>query len=348
MREWPILILFLLTLVVIGGLYVANVHFTISTKEAIRRELRQDASSRMLDTRIRNALAKDDVETADMYADIAHYMHRPLAPDVTKKLAEAHSTVATVTRNTKDFATGFVTGKGESTAGLAGAVTSDFTVVGDVRDIGIEGKKMVTGQSYSKLVLGLSLVGLAATVATVATGGGGAVAKAGVSVLKAAKRTGTLTADFTRTLIRMVDDAIDFREVGRIAKTTDLTDLRATEHAFSDYARAVKTSELVPVFRRVGELGENAGPAETVRLMRYVHSERDLDDIAEMSGKLGKKTRGVIALTGKTALRAFKTSLNIFEFLIENILAFGAWIAGLLGLGALRKIFHAMRRHALA
>ena len=253
-----------------------------------------------------------------------------------------------MTRNTKDFAGGFVTGAGTSTAGLAGAVTSDFTVVGDVRDIGIEGSKMVAGEDYSKLVLGLSVVGLAATVATVATGGGGIVAKTGVSVLKAAKRAGTLTADFARRLTRLVEDAVNFRELGRIAKATDLTDLRATEKAFAGYARGVKTAEIFPVFRRIATIGENAGPAETVRLMRFVHSERDLEDVAKMSGKLGTKTRGVIALTGKTALRAFKTSLNIFAFLIENIIAFGAWLLGLLGLGAGRRILRASWRRAAA
>jgi hypothetical protein len=347
-RERPILVLFALTLIVIGGLYAANIRIPISIDQAIQRELHRDASTEQLNTRIRKALAKDDIETADMYADIAKYMARPLAPDVTTKLAEAHSTLATVTRDSKDFATGFVTGQGESTAGIAGAVTSDFTVVGDVRDISAQGKKMVAGQSYSKLVLGLSLVGLAATVATVATGGGGAVAKVGVSVLKAAKRAGTLTADFARTLRRMVEDAVDFREVGRITKTTDLADMRASEHAFSEYARGIKTGKLMPVVKDVAELGENAGPAETVRLMRFVHSERDLDDITRMSKKLGGKTRGVVALTGKTALRAFRTTLNIFEYLAMNILAFAGWIGGLLGLGLVRRAAQIIRRPAVS
>jgi hypothetical protein len=347
-RERPILVLFVLTFVVIGVLYLANVQFPISTDAAIQRELRHDASTADLDKRIADALAKGDVETADMYAEVAAYMHRPLSPAVEKRLADAHSTAATVTRNTKEFAEGFVTGSGTSTAGLAGAVTSDVTVVGDVRDIAIEGKKMAAGEDYSKLVLGLSIVGLAATIATVATGGGGIVAKTGVSVLKAAKRAGTLTADFARRLTRIVERTVDFGEIRRIAKTTDLTDLRATEKAFGGMARTVKTSELLPVFRRIGTIGENAGPAETVRLMRYVHSERDLDDVAKMSTKLGRKTRGVIAITGRTALRAFKTTLNVVEFLIENIIAFGAWLLGLLGLGAGRRIVRAGWRRVSA
>lgn len=66
-------------------------------------------------------------------------------------------------------------------------------------------------------------------------------------------------------------------------------------------------------------------------------------DIATMSGKLGMKNRCVLSLSGKMALRAFKTSLNIFEFLFENIIAFGAWLQGLFGLGAGRRILRAVR-----
>ena len=186
-------------------LYVANVQFPISTDAAIQRELRHDASTADLDTRITDALAKDDVETADMYAEIAAYMHRPLSPAVEKKLADAHSTMATITRNTKDFATGFVTGSGTSTAGLAGAVTSDSQSSAMCATSASRARRWSAGEDYSKLVLGLSIVGLAATVATVATGGGGIVAKTGVSILKAAKRAGTLTADFARRLTRIVE-----------------------------------------------------------------------------------------------------------------------------------------------
>lgn len=71
-------------------------------------------------------------------------------------------------------------------------------------------------------------------------------------------------------------------------------------------------------------------------------------DIATMSGKLGMKTRCVISLSGKVAPRPFKTSLIIFEFLFENINAFGAWLQGLFGLGAGRRILRAVRQRPYA
>lgn len=331
-------ILFLLTAAIIAGLFVFDVRFPISEDEAIHRELRQSATSEELDARVNAALDKGDVDDASMYAEVTQYMDRQLSPATQARLDAALSTAATIARNTGQFATGFVTGQGTSVAGLAGAVTSDLTVVGDVRDIGTEGTKLVSGQDYSELILGLSVIGVAATAATVATGGGGIVAKAGISLLKVAKRAGTLTVEFTRELTRLVGRAVNTPELTRVLRTTDLRNLKATEEAITSYARGVRQAEIFPVLARLGDVSKNAGPAETVRLMRYVHSTKELEDVAAMSGRLGKKTRGVIELTGKTALRAFKTSLNILEFLIERILAFGAWLLGLLGMSATRRM----------
>ena len=333
------LILFGLTVAVIGGLYLFDMRFPIGEDEAIHRELRRSATAEDLDHRVGTALDRNDVDDATMYAEVAQYMGKPLTPATQKRLDDALTATATIARNAGQFATGFVTGEGTSTAGLAGAVTSDVTVVGDLRDIAGEGGKMLAGQDYSELILGLSVIGVAATAATVATGGGGVVAKAGVSLLKVATRAGTLTAEFARELTRLVGRAVDTPELARVLRATNLRDLRATEEAITSYARGVKKAEIFPVLGRLGTMSSNAGPAETVRLMRYVRSTGELEDVAAMTGKFGKKTRGIIELTGKASLRAFKTSLNVLEFLIEQILAFGAWLLGLLGLSATRRVF---------
>jgi len=331
-------ILFVLTIAVIAVLYFAGIEFPISQDEAIQRELRLHTTTEQLDAHVSQALDTGDVDDASVYADVATYMSRKLSPATQAKLDAALTTSATVMRNAGQFASGFVTGAGTSTAGLAGALASDVTVVGDIRDIASEGGNMIQGKPYSELVLGLSVLGVAATVATVATGGGGVVAKAGVSLLKVAKRAGTLTLDFTRELERLVTRAVDTQELTRVLKGTNLNDLRATEDAVTTYARGIKDAEIFPVLGRLGRMSEKAGPGETVRLLRYVHSTRDLEDVGDMTERLGKKTRGIIEITGKTSLRAFRTSLNIIQFLVERVMAFGAWLLGLLGLSAVRGL----------
>jgi len=337
-------ILLVLTVVGIGALYFMDTHFVISEDEAIQRDLRAHATSQDLDKHVSDAITRDDIDDANVYAEIASWMGRSLSAETQKRLDAANSPAATAVRNAGQFATGFVTGEGGlSMAGLAGAVASDVTVVGDVRDIAGEGSKMVQGKDYSELVLGLSVVGVAATVATVATGGGGVVAKLGVSILKVAKRAGTLTLDFARTLTRLTRTAVNGPELARVLKGVDLTDLRATERAVSEYARTVRGAEIFPVLGKLADISRAAGPAEAVRLLKYVRSTKDLDDIAAMSARLGKKTRGVVELTGKTALRFFKTSLNIFEFIVEKIVWFIGWLAGLLGMSATKRVFRGAR-----
>jgi hypothetical protein len=266
-----------------------------------------------------------------------------LPPETRTRLERATSTVANVVRDTGQFATGFVTGEGISMAGIAGAIAADLTVVGDVRDIAGEGTKLIRGEEYSELILGLSVVGVAATAATVATGGGGVIAKTGVSILKVAKRTGHLTVEFAQTLTRMTRDAVNMPELTRVLRNTNLGDLRATEGAITSYARTVRGAEIFPVLGKLGDVSRATSPAETVRLMKYVRSTENLDDIAAMSAKYRKKTRGIIELTGKASLRAFKTALNIIELIIEYILWFLGWLATLFGMGATKRVFRGAR-----
>lgn len=337
-------VLFLLTIGGIAYLYYTDYGFPISQDEAVQREVRNATTAASLDKRVTDALGRDDIDDATMYADITTWTGRELTPETKSRLTKANSALSTVVRDTGQFATGFVTGEGLSMAGIAGAVASDLTVVGDVRDIASEGSNMVQGKPYSELMLGLSVIGVAATAATVATGGGGVVGKVGVSILKVAKRTGHLTADFARTLTRMTRDAVNLPELGRVLRNTNLADLRATENAVTSYARTVRGAEIFPVIGKLGDISRATSPAETVRLMKYVRTTENLDDIARMSARYGKKTRGIVELTGKAALRAFKTTLNIIEFIIEKIIWFIGWLGTLLGMSATKRIFRGGRR----
>ncbi|MFZ2467372.1 MAG: hypothetical protein WAW54_03175 [Parvibaculum sedimenti] len=277
----------------------------------IRAELTQATSGSDLSRRIDKALDAGNFDDATMYADIADYMGATIEPGTAARLAREKTLTSTAMRNTGSFFEGVVTGEGSDTASFMGAITSDLTVVGDVRDIGSEGTKLINGQEYSQFVLGLSVVGLAATTATIATGGGALPAKIGVSLIKISKKAGTLTIRFTRDLTRMLGEAVNFERLGRTLKEVNLTDSAATRHAIADYANGVSMARLTPVFKDVAALEKSVGPAETVRLLKYVENGDDLAHITKMSGKLGTKTRGIIELTGKTSLRAFKTVANL-------------------------------------
>jgi hypothetical protein len=96
----------------------------------------------------------------------------------------------------------------------------------------------------------------------------------------------------------------------------------------------------------MNDIRGSAGAAESVRLMRYVHSTEDLEDVARMSSRLGRKTRGVIEITGKTSLRAFRTTLKITEFILRNIIAFLSWVGSIFTLFVARFFRRALRSSA--
>lgn len=301
----------------------------------IRAELAQTTSGTELSRRIDKALEAGDYDDAVMYADIATYADMPIEAGTAKRLENEKSIGRRVARNTGSFFEGFVTGEGNDTASFVGVVTSDLTVVGDVRDIGQEGTKMLKGEEYSQLILGLSVVGLAATTATIATGGSALPARIGVSLLKVAKKAGTLTTGFARDMTRVLNEAVNFEKLKGTLRSVDLADSSATRHAITDYAGSISTAKLAPVLGNIAALEKSVGPAESVRLLKYVDNGEDLARITKMSGKLGTRTRGIIDITGKTSLRAFKTVANLVLWALgwgwAIIAAIGAGFVGTLG-----------------
>ncbi|MEP0708714.1 MAG: hypothetical protein ABJL17_09305 [Parvibaculum sp.] len=289
----------------------------IPAEPFIRAELLETTNGPDLSRRINTALDEDAYDDAVMYAEIADYIDVPLDAETQARLEAEDAFSRRAARNTGNFVTGFVTGEGDSTPAFMGAMASDLTVVGDVRDISSEGTKLARGEEYSKMILGLSVVGLAATTATVATGGSGLPARIGVSILKVAKKAGTITAGFTRDVTRVLQEAMNFNKLGDTLRAVDLGNPAATRRAVTEYADGVSMAKVTPILDDVAALERTAGPAETVRLMRYVDNTEDLARVSKMSGKLGTKTRGVIELTGKTGLRAFKTAWNLILLALE-------------------------------
>jgi hypothetical protein len=342
------LVLLFLTVLGLGLAYVTGFGFSIPIEKAVQADLAAASSPSLINQKIVAALERDDIDEADMYVEIARFMSYELPPETLTKLDDAHALSATVVRNTWEFGEGFATGSADTNAGLAGAVASDLTVVGDVRDIAAEGTKYLRGEPYSELILGLSVVGIGVTAATIATGGGGVIVKAGVSLMKAARRTNRLTSEFATALTKLSNEAVNMPLLRQTLRSTDLTDLKRTQDVFTAYGRNVRASRIVPVLSRLGELNAAVGPAETVRLMRFVKTTENLDDVAGMTKRFGIKSRGIIELTGKAALRSFKTSFKLIEWVAEGLYGLITWLAALIAMVLMRGVRIFRRRRVRA
>lgn len=300
--------------------------FTVPLETAIERDLSRLAGPERLNERAKAALDEDDVALARGFADLGAELGRPLAPDILKRLEAEEAPSAVAARNARGAARGFATGEITDSASLAGAIAADLTVVGDIRDLAREGGKFARGEDYSELILGLAAAGVAATAATYVTAGGAAPARFGLSVLKAARRTGAMTADFAADLGR------------RLAKAADGAGTAARRAPGAEASRGGRALQVLA--DGAGELravGSAVGAGETVRLMKYVRNVDELPELRRFAQRFGARSRAVAELTGKASLRAFRTTIRVGEMLLTHLIAVLAWFGSLI-LGAASNI----------
>lgn len=99
-------------------------------------------------------------------------------------------------RKAKDAGRGAVTGSGDSLEALAGAVATDFFLIGDLRDLTIQGYRGATGQETDELIILLSTVGVATTVAPQVDWA--------PSILKALRKVGAMSDNLAGSLLTML------------------------------------------------------------------------------------------------------------------------------------------------
>ncbi|MDO8534658.1 MAG: hypothetical protein Q7S17_07960 [Xanthobacteraceae bacterium] len=198
------------------------------------------------------ALEMDDIELAESFLALAEQRGIGLPEDFRAKIAAARSTRQEVVRAVSRFGRGLVTGEADNIAGLAGAATGDLLVFGDLRDLAREGSRWARGAEADKLMLGLAAAGLMVTAGTYASAGEAAPLRAGVSLVKAARRAGkvglSLAADFGRALRAGQSGrvALAVADMGRIeAKAGARTALEGLRHAdeLSDLSRVSRLVE---------------------------------------------------------------------------------------------------------
>lgn len=197
---------------------------------------------------IESALAANDADLAKSYLDLATDRNiavpPPLAARVTAAVERANSTSAQV----ESFARGFITGEPDDVVGLAGTALGDLFVFGDIRDAVREGSRYVNGEKTDELVLGLACVGIAITAGTYATFGAAAPARVGLSMVKAARKTGQIGTRMAEWIGRSLREVVD------------LGALRRAGSALAEPAVAVRTArEVVKVDKAAGGGSRPAG-----------------------------------------------------------------------------------------
>lgn len=141
----------------------------------------------------------------------------------------------------KEVGLGALSGKGDSLEALIGAVAADFFVVGDLRDLVIQGGKELLDNDGDEVVLLLSVAGVVTTLAPEVDWV--------PSVLKVAKKSGAMS----RRVAEFVKDAIKAKDV----------------------------EKLKPLMRDTRRIVAHASPGGAVRLLAHAEDVQDVGMIAQ-------------------------------------------------------------------
>jgi hypothetical protein len=265
---------------------------------------------------IESALTARDTGLASSFVELAKSKNIPLPDELVQRVGDAVAEESTAANIAKRFVTGLVTGNADDAASLSGTVAGDLFVFGDIRDVVRESKHLVMGEDTDRLVLGLATAGLAVTAATYVSVGGVAPVRAGLTLVKDARKVGRLGEGLTEWAGRSAREVVDTSMLQQAVGSGSIARPVQTVSAISAAFRAEKAGGLVRLAKDVGRVGEKAGARGALDTLKIAEGPEDVARAARLAETSGGKTRAILKLLGRGALLlaagAFDLSLWVF------------------------------------
>jgi hypothetical protein len=240
---------------------------------------------------IRAALAANDPELAQSFIELARERMVAVDPTLVARADADMEAWSSFGGSAWRFARGFFAGYPDDVASLAGTAAGDLLVIGDIRDAARESWHLARGEESNRLVLGLSLGGLAVTAGTFASFGLAAPARAGLSVVKAAGKSERIGARFLRLL------------------------------------RWEKPAALVEVAGDVGRIEAKAGGRAAFEAVQLAQDPKDLAAFGRLAVAKGGKTRAILKFLGRGAIAITGSIIDLalaLMWAVANVLGFFA------------------------
>ena len=289
--------------------------------------LRNDHSA--IERNIEAALAAGDADLAKSLLELAAAKDIVISAQLSARVLEAAAEENSTSHFAKRFATGLITGSADDVASMSGTVAGDLFVFGDVRDVVREGKHLAMGEDTDRLVLGLAAAGLAVTAATYVSVGGVAPVRAGLTLVKDARKVGRIGEGLTewagRSARGMVDapmlqEAVANASVMRPGQT--ITAVKAAFHA-------EKAGGLVRLAKDVGRIGEKAGTRGALDTLRIAEGPEDVARAARLAESKGGQTRAIMKVLGRGALLLAAGAFNLTLWVFWALLALFGFLASI-------------------
>jgi hypothetical protein len=295
-----------------GSLLAAEDDPVALADHAVARAFNSDVAAREIDS----ALAAGDADLARSFLELARERNVPVDPALAARVEAENAAAATTTRSFQSFARGFVTGEPDDMSGLAGTAVGDLFVFGDIRDAVREGSRLASGQEADELILGLACVGLAITAGTYATIGVAAPVRAGLTVVKAARKTGRLGSRMAGWITRSLREVVDWPQLHHALRGASVSAPAAAVRSAREAVKVEKARDLAHLVGDVGRVQTRAGTQAALDGLKLAEGPRDLSRVARLAAAKGGKTRAILKLVGRAAIvltmGAFDLALWLF------------------------------------
>jgi hypothetical protein len=292
---------------------------------AVARSFDAAVAAREIDA----ALAANDPDLAMSFLALARERNLPIDPTLAEKVERANAGLAIAVRSLGSFARGLVAGEAEDVPGLAGTAVGDLFVLGDVRDALREGTRLASGRDGDELVLGLACVGLAVTAGTYATVGAAAPARVGLTVVKAARKTGRLGGAMAAWINRSLREVVDWTALKRAINSASIAEPAAAMRGAREAVRIEKAQELVRLVGDVGRVQARAGTRAALDGLKLAEGSRDMSKIARLAAAKGGKTRAILKLAGRGAIVLTVGTFNLATWLFWAIVTLLSFVSSL-------------------
>jgi hypothetical protein len=270
---------------------------------------------------IEAALAAGDADLAQSFADLAKASDIAVPDELARQVRDAVTEENSTSHFARRFATGLVTGNADDVASMSGTIAGDLFVFGDVRDVVREGKHLAMGEDADRLVLGLAVAGLAVTAATYVSVGGAAPVRAGLTLVKDARKVGRIGEGLTEWASRSARGMVDAPMLQQAVASASVLRPGQTISAVKAAFRAEKAGGLVRLAKDVGRVGEKAGTRGALDTLRIAEGPKDVARAARLAEAKGGQTRAIMKLLGRGALLLAAGAFNLTLWLFWGLLA---------------------------
>jgi hypothetical protein len=280
---------------------------------------------------IEAALAANDPDLARSFLELARDRNVPVAPDLAAKVDEAVTKANGALATAGNFTRGLIIGEPDDLVSLAGTALGDLFVFGDVRDAVREGSRLAQGQEADHLILGLAAVGIAVTAGTYASLGAGTPARMGLSLVKAARKTGRISSRMAESVTRSLRSVVDFRAVRKVFSSASLTDPALAVRAAREAVKVEKADDLFRLARDVGHVQGKAGTRAALDGLKIADNPRQMARVAKLAEKQGGKTRAILKLLGRGAIALTVAAFDLSLWVLWAVLTVFGFVASMKG-----------------